>query len=167
MSIMSKNAEKEIFTIGHSTRSLAEFLGLLKEFGIEAVADVRRFPSSKKFPHFNREELEKVLGEEGIEYIWFEPLGGFRGRKHRPGKCLKAGGFAAYKEHLLGREAKQAFKQLLQIAAKKKTAIMCAERFWWRCHRIVLGEELKKGGWRIIHIIEENKTGEQKNAPLD
>jgi len=129
----------EVLTVGHSTRSLRQFLELLAKHGVEAVADVRRFPKSRKFPHFNRESLEKTLPQFGIEYHWLgELLGGYR-----------RGGYEAYTKTP---EYMRGIEELEALASRKRTAIMCAEGYWRRCHRRFIAETLEERGWRVIHI---------------
>jgi len=134
---------KEIFTIGHSTRSLEEFLSLLKHFKISILVDVRRFPTSK-LEHFKKEKLEELLKREGIEYIYLgKELGGYR----------KGG----YKSYTKTKEFKDGIEKLLKVAEKGRTAVMCAEKWVFRCHRRYIAEELVRRGIRVIHIIDKGK----------
>jgi uncharacterized protein (DUF488 family) len=146
-----------IFTIGHSNRSFEEFLALLKEFEIRALADIRRFPGSRAFPHFNRDTLDPLLKAQGIEYAWFENLGGFR-HSERNEKSLNTGleslGFRSYADYMMTDEFRKAVQELLSLAARLSTAIMCAERFYWKCHRRILSDFLVAHGVSVIHIIE-------------
>lgn len=137
-----------IYTIGHSTRSLEEFLDILKHFQIELVIDVRRFPSSKKFPWFGKENLEKELIKGNIRYIHFPDLGGYR----------KEG----YKNFAETEEFSQAIKKLLEIIDTKNSAIMCAEVLWWRCHRRYIANTLSQMDYQIIHIFNKEKIQEHK-----
>ena len=133
----------EIYSIGHSNREWDVFLGLLKEYGIKVIVDVRRFPTSKKVPHFKRENLEKNLPENGLKYKWMgDVLGGFR-----------KGGYRAYIET---EEFQKGLEELI-ATTREKTAIMCAEKFPWRCHRRYISMELQKRGIKCIHIIEKGK----------
>lgn len=133
----------EIFTIGHSTRPYEEFIKALKAYKIETVVDIRHFPQSKKFPWFNKESLEIELPKNGIKYIWIEKLGGFR----------KGG----YENYMKEDEWKQGIKELIDIASKNKTAIMCAEAVWWRCHRRFVSNWLLSNKWEVFHIFDEKK----------
>lgn len=138
-----------IYTIGHSNRGLKEFLGLLKKFKIKNLVDIRRFPSSEKFPHFNKQNLEKALPKVGISYLYLgNELGGFR----------KSG----YEAYTKTKEFKNGIAKLSKIAKKGKTAIMCTEKLFFKCHRRYVANELLKFGCRIIHIFDENKCYEQK-----
>lgn len=142
-----------IYTIGHSTREIDEFLNILKHCGIEIVADVRHYPSSRKFPWFNKEELQKSLQETGIRYFWLESLGGFR----------KGG----YSEYTGGEEYKEGIEKLLKIATQGITAVMCAEILWFRCHRRYISETLEELGHRVIHIYNLEKTQEHKSKETE
>ncbi|MEM5834479.1 MAG: DUF488 domain-containing protein [Candidatus Aenigmatarchaeota archaeon] len=138
----------KFYTLGHSTRNLEEFLEILKIFKIELVIDVRRFPSSKKFSWFNKENLEKELSKEKIHYLHFPELGGYR----------KEG----YENFSKSKEFSEAIKKLLEIADNKNTAILCAELLWWRCHRRYIANTLAELGHTIIHIFDKEKTQEHK-----
>jgi len=143
----------KIFTLGTSNRSQKEFLEILKEYKIEAVVDVRHFPTSRFFPHFKKENLERFLREQKIDYIHIEKLGGFR-----------EGG---YENYMKTKEFKEGLERLIEIAKKKKTAILCAERFPWKCHRAFISQELEKRNFKIIHIIEKDKIWEPKKEPKE
>lgn len=134
---------KEIFTLGHSTRSFEEFLLLLKQFEINILVDVRRFPTSK-LEHFKKEKLEALLRQEGIKYVYLgRELGGYR----------KGG----YKKYVETKEFIEGIKKLEKIAKGEKTAIMCAERFPWRCHRKYISIALEERGWRVINILDSER----------
>ncbi len=137
-----------IYTIGHSTRSYEDFVNLLKKFGIEIVVDVRRFPSSKKFPWFNKEFLEENLAKDGIAYVHYASLGGFR----------KEG----YANFAKTEEFKQEVAKLVKKFENKNIAIMCAEIIPFKCHRRYIAHELVMQGHKVIHIINENKVIEHK-----
>jgi len=139
---------RRIFTIGHSNRSADEFVKLLKEFGIRAVIDVRRFPTSKH-EHFKRERLQEILCEHGIKYFYLgDKLGGFRSGGYRS--------FMKTEEFLSGLE------ELERIAKKEVAAIMCAERFPWRCHRRFISMALEERGWEVLHIIDNDRIWRPK-----
>ena len=136
----------KIYTIGHSTRAFEEFLKILKKYEIELLIDVRRFPSSKKFPWFNKEFLEKEIVKARIEYLHYPDLGGFR----------KEG----YENFSKSKEFELAIENLLKIIGNRKAAIMCAEILFFRCHRRYISEALTKLGFKVIHIFDENKIQE-------
>jgi len=158
----------QIYTVGHSNLSFEQFVSLLKEFGICLVADIRRYPSSRKFPHFNRQVLCKLLAAENIEYLWLEALGG---RRHT-GKYekslnigLKSPGFRNYADHMGTDEFRKAVQKLLSTAATLRTAVMCAEKLYWKCHRKLLADYLVAQGVEVIHIIGPGKSSEHKLTP--
>lgn len=154
---------KKIFTIGHSTRSAQEFLRLLLKHSIECVADVRRFPSSSKHPHFTRGRLEEILKKYGIDYVWFESLGGYRKKilDSSPNIAIQSEGFRNYADYMLTESFKEAIEQLEALASERRTVIMCAERFFWRCHRKFISDFLVIRGWKVIHILND-RTSEHK-----
>ncbi len=128
-----------IFSVGHSTRKPEGFVALLTENGVELVADVRRFPSSRKHPWFCRESLEALLNENGIGYTWLgEALGGFR----------KGG----YEKHIQTEEFKRGIERLEELALASCVAFMCAEAFEGNCHRKHIARELEKRGWEVVRI---------------
>jgi len=133
----------EIFTLGHSTRQFEEFVNLLKFYKIETVVDVRHFPHSKKFPWFNKEFLEQNLAKNEMKYVWIEKLGGFRE--------------SGYKEYMKEEEWREGIRQLLEIASKNKTVVMCAEVLWWKCHRRYISNWLVDNGWEVFHIFDEKR----------
>ena len=152
---------KPIWTIGHSTRSLEEFISLLHSFRIELLADVRSLPGSRRFPHFNKESIEKSLAEEKIEYKHFPELGGRRkAKKDSTNTAWRNSAFRGYADYMESDEFKKGILKLEGLAPKKKTAIMCAEAVWWRCHRSLIADDLKHRGWKVMHILGEGKSEE-------
>ncbi len=149
-------------TVGHSTRTLNELLDLLGEHDIQVLVDVRRWPSSRRNPQFDREKLEESLGGKGIEYVWLgEELGGYRREglgAESPNKAWDSEGFRNYADYTLTQEFEKGIEQLLGWAEKKRVAYMCAEKFYWRCHRRIISDYLKALGHQITHIIEKGKT---------
>jgi len=144
-----------IYTIGHSTRSFEEFRGVLRKHGIQCVVDVRRFPSSRKFSQFNRKELENSLGENGIRYVWMEKLGGRRHGKvaaDSPNSGLSSAGFRNYADYMQTEEFREAIRHLLDIGNACQTAILCAERLYFRCHRMLISDYLTMLGAEVLHI---------------
>lgn len=143
---------KRIYTIGHSTRELHELVALLKENGVSRLADIRRFPGSRRYPHFSREALGESLPENGITYEHFEDLGGRR--KPRPDSsnmALRNEQFRAYADYMATPEFHRAVDRLLD--SDETTAYMCAEAVPWRCHRNLLSDELVRRGLDVVHII--------------
>jgi len=156
----------ELYTIGHSTRSYAELATLLRRYGIEILADVRAFPTSTRNPQFVREALLRRLQEDGIDYIWLGKwLGGYRRRglgARSPNTGWKAEGFRNYADYMMSATFEQGMKKLLELAASKRLAYMCAERFYWRCHRRLISDHLLAKGHKVIHIIDEEKALEHQ-----
>ena len=144
-----------IWTVGHSTRSAEEFNQILKAHEIAELVDVRSFPGSRRYPQFNKEELSRSLSEANIAYKHMPSLGGRR-RPNPESKNIawKNASFRAYADHLESKEFKQGIKELLMIAQAKKTAVMCAEALWWRCHRSLISDYLKASNWEVIHIAD-------------
>jgi uncharacterized protein (DUF488 family) len=134
-----------IYTIGHSTRAIGEFIDLLKKYNITILVDVRRFPGSKKHPHFNKENLDMILGKHFIRYFWLgELLGGFR----------KEG----YEKYTKTDEFRKGLEDLREIITQGTVAIMCAEIVWFRCHRRYISDKLVLLGSEVTHIVDEKRT---------
>jgi uncharacterized protein (DUF488 family) len=154
-----------IYTLGHSNRSLAEFLQLLSLVSAEIVVDVRRWPTSRKYPWFSEEVLRPVLEDNGIGYVWMgEALGGYRrvgkdiDRKVEIPKCYKSQGFNVYAAYILNSpQARIALYQIEKLAQSSVTVILCSERLPWKCHRKIISEVLSIRGHKVIHIIDEEK----------
>ncbi|MFH1370469.1 MAG: DUF488 domain-containing protein [Planctomycetota bacterium] len=155
----------KLFTIGHSSRIFDDFLSLLSEFEISTLVDIRRFPGSRKFPHFNRQSLEATLPVSGIEYLWLEDLGGRRkplclswglNPQHKVGG-LRNSGFRHYADYMRTEQFNSAVKRLVSVAAVKPTAIMCAEKLFWKCHRRLLSDYLVAQGVQVEHIIDSGR----------
>jgi uncharacterized protein (DUF488 family) len=158
----------QLFTIGHSNRSFEDFLSLLREFKVCEIADIRRYPSSRKFPYFNREVLCKLLAAENIEYLWLEALGGRRhtGKNHKSlNTALKSPGLRNYADYMATDEFRTAVQKLLSAAATTRTAVMCAEKLYWKCHRRLLGDYLVAQGAEVVHIAGPGKLLGHKLTP--
>lgn len=155
-----------LYTIGHSTRSLEELVALLKEHDVQILADVRMWPASRRNPQFNRENLEKTLLEKGITYEWLgDSLGGYRreglGEKS-PNKAWRSQGFRNYADYTLTEEFRRGMERLLSLAERGRVAYMCAEKYYWRCHRRIVSDYLKAKGHQVTHIIEKGETREHE-----
>lgn len=145
----------QLFTIGHSNHSLEQLLELLSQHGIEALVDIRRFPSSRTFPQFNREQLSAALRRSSIEYRWLEALGGRRPKRKNfvsPNTGLRNESFRNYADYMLTDEFVQGMNTLSEIAGAKRTAIMCAESVFWRCHRRLVSDFVLANGGTVQHI---------------
>lgn len=152
---------KTIWTIGHSTHPIDEFINILNSFEINLLADVRSLPGSKKFPQFNKENLEKSLKEKNIEYIHILKLGGRRKvRKDSLNTGWHHPAFRGYADYMETEDFKHGIEELIYLAQNKRTAIMCAEVLWWRCHRSMISDYLKLKGWDVIHILSLLKSQE-------
>lgn len=148
-----------IWTIGHSTRSAEEFNEILLAHQIGALVDVRSFPGSRRYPHFNRQELANNLEAIGVLYSHNSQLGGRRRPSpNSKNSAWKNASFRAYADHMEGDEFREGIEKLLEVASTRRTAMMCAEALWWRCHRSLIADYLKSKGFDVIHIIDGKKT---------
>jgi uncharacterized protein (DUF488 family) len=142
-----------IYTVGHSTRSEQELLGLLEPFGVRAVADVRRFPGSRRHPHYNQEALARWLEQAGIRYLHVPELGGRRAPASDSGNAgWREAAFRGYADHMSSEEFASGLRRLEELARERPTAIMCAEALWWRCHRRLIADVLTVKGWEVEHL---------------
>jgi uncharacterized protein (DUF488 family) len=149
----------KIWTVGHSTRTLEEFLALLALHEIQAIADVRRFPGSRRHPQFGREALDHALAESGIEYLWIPALGGRRkARPDSPNTAWRNAAFRGYADHIETVEFAEGLEALLELAGRFRTAILCAELLWWRCHRAIISDVLCVRGMEVTHILGEQQS---------
>jgi uncharacterized protein (DUF488 family) len=152
---------KTIWTIGHSTHTIEMFVAMLKAYEIAVLADIRTFPGSRRYPHFNKEALAQSLEQSGISYIHMPGLGGRR--KPKPDSQnteWKNAGFRGYADYMETAEFKQATSVLEETALNQRTAYMCSEAVWWRCHRALVSDYLKLNGWKVMHIMSETKAEE-------
>lgn len=155
-----------IYTIGHSTRSREELLELLREHHIARLVDVRRFPGSRRHPHFARQALSASLPAAGIEYAHEPGLGGYRKpRLDSPNTAWRAAGFRAYADHMDSDEFREVLGRLIDHAEEKATAIMCAEAVPWRCHRQLISDALVARGHEVVHILGPDKTDAHELNP--
>jgi uncharacterized protein (DUF488 family) len=156
-----------IYTIGHSNRSWEDFIALLEKFAIRTVADIRSLPGSKKFPHFDRENMEKSLSGLGLKYIWMPKLGGLRRVQkgfESPNIGLTNQGFRAYADHMTTPEFLEGVDELLILASESATTIMCAEALYWRCHRRLVSDYLVGHGIGVSHILGINNFTSHKTT---
>lgn len=156
-----KDENKIIWTIGHSTRNFEEFVGMLNSFNIELVADIRSYPGSRRFPQFNQEALLISLPQNNIKYIHLKNLGGRR--KVRPGSVntgWRHAAFRGYADFMETDAFKEGIEKLEKIAITQRTAYMCSEAVWWRCHRSMVSDYLKVRGWKVMHIMGLAKEDE-------
>jgi uncharacterized protein (DUF488 family) len=156
-----REIKKQIWTIGHSTRSIENFIELLQSFQITELVDVRTLPGSRKYPHFNKESLCETLAGLDIQYFHFPSLGGRR--KPKPDSVNTAWrnpSFKGYADYMETMEFKAALSELEGMAAKGNLAYMCAESLWWKCHRALISDRLKIEGWSVYHILDVGKLQE-------
>ena len=148
-----------IYTIGHSTRELADFSRVLQAHQIQILEDIRAFPASRRYPHFNRDNLELWLPQIGREYVWEKDLGGRRKqqmpRDRSPNVALRNESFRNYADYMLTPTFESAVQRLVQRAERAKTAIMCAESVYFRCHRMLVSDYLVSRGHSVLHILNE------------
>jgi uncharacterized protein (DUF488 family) len=150
---------KTIFTIGHSTHPLEEFLAMLCAHRILVLADVRSFPGSRKFPHFGKDALQAAVEGEGLEYRWFKDLGGRRSTKNLSlqNSAWQVAAFHAYADYAQTEPFQTALIELEKVARKRRTAYMCAEALWTRCHRRIISDVLTARGWTVQHIMSAKR----------
>ena len=142
-----------VYTLGHSTLDAAAFLRLVAAHGIEGIADVRRFPASRRHPHFGREALAAALAGAGIAYDWIPELGGRRTpRPDSPNVGWRVEGFRGYADHMATEEFARGLARLVELAGARRSAIMCAEAVPWRCHRRLIADALVARGIEVRHV---------------
>lgn len=147
-----------VWTIGHSTRVAADFIQILKIHQINKLVDVRSFPGSRRYPQFNSSELSESLAGGGIRYHHLPALGGRRRPSpYSKNTAWRNPSFRAYADHMETVEFKQGLEQLVELARKNRTAVMCAEALWWRCHRSLIADYLKALGATVIHVSDEKQ----------
>jgi uncharacterized protein (DUF488 family) len=148
-----------VWTVGHSSRGFEAFIEILVAHGIEAIADVRRFPGSRRYPWFASEALADSLPGHGIAYEWFPQLGGRRQvQPGSPNGGWRNASFQGYADHLASAEFADGLARALALAARRRTALMCAEALWWQCHRALISDVLKFRGFNVIHILDVAKS---------
>lgn len=163
--VSDSSQAREAWTIGHSTLSLEELHTRLAGHRIERVADVRRYPASRRHPHVNRETLATCLQARRIGYRWFERLGGRRQgapERESPNRGLSAGGFRTYADYALGDEFAAGLSELEDWISGTRTAILCAESDWRRCHRRLLADRLVTRGWIVHHVIDATTSEDHR-----
>ncbi|HLR26205.1 MAG TPA: DUF488 domain-containing protein [Fodinibius sp.] len=158
---MDNSSKQTIYTIGHSTRDLEEFIEMLQSFDIRALVDIRRFPGSRKFPHFNKENLADELPKIGINYSHSEALGGRRKvQEDSKNGRWRNDSFQGYADYMETNDFEKAVEQLETLASNQPTAYMCSEAVWWRCHRSMVSDYLKAKGWEMLHIMGTDRADE-------
>jgi uncharacterized protein (DUF488 family) len=162
----SEPAAATVWTIGHSTRTLDDFVATLADARIELVIDVRRLPGSRRYPQFDSAPLERELAERGIAYHWIPALGG---RRRPSADSVNVGwrhpAFRAYADYVETEEFAEGLFELLLLSGGLRTAIMCAEAVWWRCHRRLIADVLVSLGFDVVHLFEPGKSERHRLAP--
>ncbi len=151
---------RTIRTVGHGALEPAELLGLLRRSGIEAIADVRRYPGSRRHPQLARGPMEEWLPEGGVDYAWIPALGGRRTTTPRsPHVALRNEQFRGYADHMATEEFATGMGQLRQLASARSVAVMCAESLWWRCHRRLIADHLVLIGHTAVeHLLHDGRS---------
>lgn len=153
--------KKEIWTVGHSTHTLEQFVALLQSFRIETLVDVRSLPGSRKFPHFDKEALEIQMPKDDIKYLHFKDLGGRRKTsKTSKNTAWRLASFRGYADYMETDAFLQAVKRLEGVGREARVAFFCAEAVWWSCHRSLIADFLKHRGWTVSHIMGVGKAQE-------
>jgi uncharacterized protein (DUF488 family) len=146
-----------LYTIGHSTRTLDELIAALRAHQVQTLVDIRAFPVSRRLPQFNRDSLQETLPAADIKYLWMKSLGGYRKKvlDDSPNIALRNQSFRNYADYMLTPEFAQAASELVALAEHSRTAYMCAERLYFRCHRMMVSDYLTAHGHEVLHIDAE------------
>lgn len=156
-------AADRIFTVGHSNRPLDAFLAILAAHGVVRVADVRRYPGSRRWPHFSAAALAESLPAAGIDYLGMPELGGRRKpRPDSPHTAWRVEAFRGYADYMDTPEFRAALEKLEDLARPRPTAILCAEALPWQCHRSLIGDALIARGWEVREILSEREARVKK-----
>lgn len=160
-------ADPLIRTVGHGTAGQTDFARLVREAAIQVIVDVRRYPGSRRHPHFGREAMEAWLPDAGVEYRWMETLGGRRSSSGASTNVgLRNAQFRAYADYMYSEEFVRAVKGLLALAASTCAAVMCSESVWWRCHRRLLSDHLVLvEGVRVEHLFHDGRLSPHPVTP--
>ena len=143
-----------LYTIGHSTRTIEELIAALAAHRIQTVVDIRAFPMSRRLPQFNRDSLQQTLPAAGMHYLWMKALGGYRKKilEESPNIALRNPSFRNYADYMLTPEFARAMSEMLALAESSRTTYMCAERLYFRCHRMLVSDWLVAHGHQVFHI---------------
>jgi uncharacterized protein (DUF488 family) len=152
---------RTVWTVGHSTREWPELVALLDQVGIQALADVRRYPASRRHPQFSAGNMASALPEAGIGYVPMIELGGRRrARPDSHNTAWRNASFRGYADYMETQEFQRARDRLEQLAMQRGTVVMCAEAHWTQCHRALISDDLKSRGWEVIHLIAPGRIEE-------
>jgi uncharacterized protein (DUF488 family) len=149
----------DVWSVGHGARTLEEFLAIVREADIKALADIRLLPGSRRHPHFGAKALEATLAELGIAYVHLPELGGRREpRADSPHRTLRVAAFRGYADHMSTAEFARGYERLTSLARESRTVFMCAETLWWRCHRRLIADRLTLDGCSVTHLFAPGKS---------
>ena len=149
----------DIWSVGHGARPLEDFLETLRASDIKTLADIRSQPGSRRHPHFGANLLAAALGEIGVAYVHLPELGGRREpRAESPHRALRVAAFRGYADHMSSEEFARGYERLTSLARESRTAFMCAETLWWRCHRRLVADRLTVDGWTVTHLFAPGKS---------
>jgi uncharacterized protein (DUF488 family) len=152
-----------IWTVGHSNHAFEEFLGILEAHRIERVIDVRRFPASRKWPHFNSKSLAELLPAAGIDYVGLPELGGRRKTKaDSPHTAWRVEAFRGYADFMDTPEFASGLGRIMELTKERRSALLCAEVLPWRCHRSLIADALLARGWEVFEILSEKESRPHK-----
>ncbi len=152
-------SSERIWTVGHSNRSIEDFTRILKAHGTELVIDVRRFPVSRKWPHFDAERLAESLPRAGITYAGMPELGGRRKpRPDSPHVAWRTDAFRGYADFMDTEDFARSLEKAMGLARERRAALMCAEALPWRCHRSILADSFLARAWEVMEIIDEKEA---------
>ncbi|HKU27223.1 MAG TPA: DUF488 domain-containing protein, partial [Candidatus Sulfotelmatobacter sp.] len=156
-----------LYTIGHSTRTLDQLVAAIQAHEIETLIDIRAFPMSRRLPQFNRQSMEQRLPESGIRYVWMKELGGYRKRVlgESPNIGLRNQSFRNYADYMLTSDFEQAMHELIGLGEQSRTCYMCAERVYFRCHRMLVSDWLLAHGHEVLHIDDAGPARAHKLTP--
>jgi uncharacterized protein (DUF488 family) len=169
MTIMAprKSAHRSLSTIGHSTRPIDEFIGLLRSNGVERLIDIRTIPKSGHNPQFNGGALAEALRAAGIDYVHLQDLGGLRrARRDSPNTGWRNASFRGYADYMQTEEFDRALARAIELAAAKPSALMCAERVPWRCHRMLVADALLVRGIKVLEIVGDSPPKPHRLTPF-
>ncbi len=159
--------DRLIYSIGHGTRPIEEFVGVLREAEVRHVVDVRTAPRSRRHPHFDARELPSLLAGRGIAYTHLKGLGGWRrAAPDSPHVALRVPGFRGYADQFSSEAFARDYERLTAIAREARTAFMCAETQWWRCHRRILSDRLLTDGWSVVHLVRAGERSDHGLSPM-
>jgi uncharacterized protein (DUF488 family) len=148
-----------LWTIGHSTRPWEVFVAMLREAGIEALVDVRRFAGSRRNPQFSGETMAQTLPEARIAYLAMVELGGRRSpRRDSPHTAWRNASFRGYADYMDTPAFAASREALMVVARQRRTAAMCAEAMWWQCHRGLIADDFKQRGWEVVHLLAPHRS---------